>query len=81
MRSGRRTVSVGHLILEGMRIRTVLGPPLPHEIVRDTAAAIVLSMTHKEEPASARPDPRTAPASSPVPLWTRPQCGQDAQKR
>ena len=26
-----------------MRIRTVLGPPLPHEIIRDTATALVLS--------------------------------------
>lgn len=72
---------MGHLILEGMRIRTVLGPPLPHEIVRDTATAIVLSMTHEEEPASAQPDPRIARTSRPVLLWSRPECGQDAQGR
>ncbi|OZF06049.1 hypothetical protein CH300_12580 [Rhodococcus sp. 15-1154-1] len=64
-----------------MRIRTVLGPPLPHEIVRDTAAAIVLSMPHEEEPASAQPDPYAAPASRQVPRRARPECGQDAQGR
>jgi hypothetical protein len=32
-----------HAYSTSMRIRTVLGPPLPHEIVRDTATALVLS--------------------------------------
>lgn len=52
---GHRTVSVGDLIIAGMRIRTLLGPPLPHEIVRDTATAMVLSMTY-EKPASVQAD-------------------------
>lgn len=60
-----------------MRIRTVLGPPLPHEIVRDTAA-IVLSIN--EEPASPQLDPCRADVEAGHTL-DPPQCGQDAQGR
>ncbi|KZF02607.1 hypothetical protein A2J03_28480 [Rhodococcus sp. EPR-157] len=48
-----------------MRIRTLLGPPLSHEIVRDTATAIVLSMTH-EKPASSQADALAARTPRPV---------------
>ena len=62
---GDRTVSVGELIIATMRIRTLLGPPLSHEIVRDTATAIVLSMTH-EKPASSQADALAARTPRPV---------------
>ncbi len=67
---------MGELIIAGMRIRTLLGPPLPHEIVRDTATAIVLSTTY-EKPAGALAEPMPRPA----PCTARPQHERDSRAR
>lgn len=45
-------LSVAASILVDMRIRTLLGPPLPQEIVRDTATALALSMYTDSTPES-----------------------------
>ncbi|WP_141216819.1 hypothetical protein [Rhodococcoides fascians] len=63
-----------------MRIRTLLGPPLPHEIVRDTATAIVLSMIH-ENPASMPADALAARMPRPAPCSARPQHEQGPRAR
>jgi hypothetical protein len=39
----RNSLSVGRCTMRDMRIRTVDGPPLPHEIARDTVRAILLA--------------------------------------
>ena len=71
---------MGELILAGMRIRTLLGPPLPHEIVRDTATAIVLSMTH-EKPVSSLADALSARLPRPAPCRGRLQHERDTRAR
>ncbi len=71
---------MGELIIAGMRIRTLLGPPLPHEIVRDTATAIVLSMTY-EKPASVQNDVLAERMLRPAPCRARPQHERDTRAR
>lgn len=43
-------MSVGPCTMPDMRIRTLAGPPLPHEIARDTMRAIVLAHATWEVP-------------------------------
>lgn len=73
-------MSVGHLILAGMKIRTLVGPPLPHEIVRDTATATVL-FTNDEKPTSVQADPLAARLPRSVHCRARPPYERDTRAR
>lgn len=49
-------MSVGPCTMQVMRIRTLAGPPLPHEIARDALRAILLADTARADTGAATGD-------------------------